>query len=135
MDMNNKISLKLPDLYVCKVAIIGLGYVGLPLAVLISQRYKCSSTKREIRREVIGFDINKERIDELNKNFDRTLEVNQEELKSLKNIIFVDDINRLIDADVFIITVPTPVDKNNTPDLSFTINASNKVGELLLRRK
>ena len=92
----------LPSLKDCKIGVIGLGYVGLPLAAEFAKYYIKNFPK--IKKRIIGFDINKERIDELNKNFDRTLEVNQEELKSLKNIIFVNDINRLIDADVFMIT-------------------------------
>ena len=130
-----KIKRKFPNLYNCKVAIIGLGYVGLPLSVLISQKKKCCLTKQSINRKVIGFDINKERIEQLNKYDDLTLEVTREELKELKNISFVDEIDQLVDSDIFIVTVPTPVDINNNPDLSFTLNACCDLGILLAKRK
>ena len=130
-----KLIKKFPDLYTCKVAIIGLGYVGLPLAVLISQKQKCCLTKRSLNRYVVGFDINKKRIEQLKKYDDLTLEVNREELKDLKNISFVDEVDQLVDSDVFIVTVPTPVDINNNPDLSFTLNACSNLGILLAKRK
>ncbi len=125
----------LPDLYNCKVAVIGLGYVGLPLSVLISQTKKCCLTKRTINRNVIGFDINKERIEQLKNYNDLTLEVSREELKELKNIEFVHETDHLVDSDIFIITVPTPVDTNNNPDLSFTLNACRDLGLILSERK
>ena len=67
-----------PDLYKCSVAIIGLGYVGLPLAVEFAKRKRCFISGKLLRRKVIGFDINKDRINELKKGFDRTNEISEE---------------------------------------------------------
>ena len=99
-----------------KIAIVGLGYVGLPLAVGFSKKY-----------DVIGFDLDLKRIEELKNNFDKTNEVSGSSLASLKNIVFTNNQEELSHAKQFIITVPTPIDKNNKPDLSFLINASKTV--------
>ncbi len=112
-----------------KIAIIGLGYVGLPLARLFATKY-----------DVVGFDINHARIEELRNGHDSTLEVENSALKAVlklrnennKNGLYCS--NELIDlreCNYFIITVPTPVDKNNRPDLSPLIKASNTVGQVL----
>jgi UDP-N-acetyl-D-galactosamine dehydrogenase len=103
-----------------KIAIIGLGYVGLPLAVEFGKT-----------RPVLGFDIHQARIDELEKGFDRTLETSDAELKLASNLKFTCKIERLIEAQIFIVTVPTPIDKNNKPDLSPLIGASGTVGRAL----
>ena len=105
-----------------KIAIVGLGYVGLPLAVLFSSKYK-----------VIGFDKDNSRVTQLNEFYDRTNEV--ESLK-LKNILFnnlevTNTSNKINDCDIYIITVPTPIDKDKKPDLSYLIDATEKVGRLL----
>lgn len=102
------------------IAIIGLGYVGLPLAVEFGKKL-----------DVIGFDINKERIDELNKGIDRTREVESEELKSSTRLRYSFDVNDLKAANYFIITVPTPVDEFKTPDLRPLQSASETVGAVL----
>jgi UDP-N-acetyl-D-galactosamine dehydrogenase len=111
-----------------KVGIIGLGYVGLPLAVAFSEKYK-----------VVGFDINKKRINSLNLFNDATLEITETELKKVINK--KNDLNRglfvtskkenLSNCNFFIITVPTPTDKNNRPDLLPMIKASETVAHLL----
>lgn len=106
-----------------KIAVIGLGYVGLPLAVEFGKKYS-----------TIGFDINKQRIDELNNGFDKTLEIESSELSQVfKNGLFKvsDDINEIRDCNIFIVTVPTPTDKNNRPVLSPLIRASETVGSVL----
>ncbi|UGS20607.1 nucleotide sugar dehydrogenase [Flavobacterium cyclinae] len=111
-----------------KIAIIGLGYVGLPLARLFATKYP-----------VVGFDINPNRIEELNNGKDSTLEVSDELLKSvlksqnnLENGLFnTRDILDIQDANFFVITVPTPVDKNNRPDLTPLYKASETVGKVL----
>jgi UDP-N-acetyl-D-galactosamine dehydrogenase len=103
-----------------KIAIIGLGYVGLPLAVEFGKT-----------RPVLGFDIHQARIDELEKGFDRTLETSDSELKLASNLEFTCNIERLNEAQIFIVTVPTPIDKNNKPDLSPLIGASGTVGRAL----
>ena len=90
------------------IAVIGLGYVGLPLAIAFSKKYK-----------VIGFDINQRRINELNNGNDTTKELSSEEvLKNLNNsIIFTSELEALKDANLYVITVPTPINKNKKPNL------------------
>ena len=106
-----------------KIAIIGLGYVGLPLAVAFSKKF-----------EVIGFDINQERIQELKNGHDHTLEI-EDQLLSLasKNLIYSFNIQDIKDCNIYIITVPTPVDKANRPDLNALIHSSKTVGAILKR--
>ena len=105
-----------------KICIIGLGYVGLPLAHAFSSKY-----------QVVGFDINTKRIEELNNGFDRTEELSETQVKeAIKNgMKFSLDINDIKDCNVFIITVPTPIDKNNRPDLTPLIKSSQTVGKVL----
>ncbi|HEU5292245.1 MAG TPA: nucleotide sugar dehydrogenase [Cyclobacteriaceae bacterium] len=103
-----------------KVGIIGLGYVGLPLAVEFGKTI-----------EVIGFDINEERISELKKGFDRTKEVEPEELKSSTKLSYSSNLQDLKSANYFIVTVPTPVDEYKKPDLTPLISASKTVGSVL----
>ena len=89
------------------IAVVGLGYVGLPLAVEFG-RY----------RNVIGFDINESRIKELNKGIERTLEVTDEELSDAIHLSFSNNLEDLKECKIFIVTVPTPINKNKEPDLS-----------------
>lgn len=103
-----------------KLAIIGLGYVGLPLAVEFGQN-----------RPVVGFDINVERIRELQSGFDGTLEVSSEELSAAVQVVYTSDITQLKDCNCFIVTVPTPVDQSNRPDLSPLLSATKAVGSVL----
>lgn len=111
-----------------KIAVIGLGYVGLPLARLFATKYP-----------VIGFDINQNRIKELNQGNDVTLEIDNETLKSvLKNTPNIDkglfcssSLEDIRDCNYYIITVPTPVDKNNRPDLTPLYKSSETVGKVL----
>lgn len=104
-----------------EIAIVGLGYVGLPLAVAFAEKYK-----------VIGFDINKERINELKQNYDRTLEVNELQLKQIQNtLLFSDELVNLKNCTVYIVTVPTPIDASNRPDLTPLIKSSQTVGSVL----
>lgn len=105
-----------------KIGIIGLGYVGLPLAVEFGKIL-----------DVIGFDINAERIDELKKGIDRTLETDKDELASALKLTFTDDPNELKKVDHYIVTVPTPVDDYKTPDLTPLLRASETVGKVLKR--
>ncbi|WP_158827205.1 nucleotide sugar dehydrogenase [Mucilaginibacter lacusdianchii] len=109
------------------IAIIGLGYVGLPLAVEFGKKYK-----------VVGFDINTSRINELNSGNDHTLETSPEELKAVSmpansssGVYFTADSNYLQACNIFIVTVPTPVDQYNNPDLSSLLKASETVGQAL----
>lgn len=103
-----------------KIAIIGLGYVGLPLAVAFAEHFS-----------VTGFDINSQRIEQLSNHQDLTQEVSHEQLKQAKNLGFTTAAKDIESANCYIITVPTPVDSNNTPDLSPLVNASELVGSLL----
>ncbi|MDC0528819.1 nucleotide sugar dehydrogenase [Gammaproteobacteria bacterium] len=108
------------ELNINKIAIIGLGYVGLPLAVEFG---KSTFT--------IGYDINNQRIDELKSFEDKTLEVSKEELSLANRLEFTSDVNDLKDCNIFIITVPTPIDDVNRPDLNFIINASKTVAKVM----
>ena len=125
----------LPKLENCSVAIIGLGYVGLPLAIEIANQKNCLLTGKEIQRIVFGFDINKNRVEELNKGLDRNNIFPENLIKNVQNIKFVTNQNLLKDIDVFIITVPTPINTKNEPNLSYIRNASKLVGELIKDRK
>ncbi|MEQ9285700.1 MAG: nucleotide sugar dehydrogenase [Cyclobacteriaceae bacterium] len=103
-----------------KVAIIGMGYVGLPLAIEAAKKY-----------QVVGFDINPERLSELQSGFDRTKEVSKKELASVPNLSFTHDSRDLADCNFIIVTVPTPIDANNKPDLRPLLSASKTVGSHL----
>ncbi len=118
----------------CTVAVIGLGYVGLPLAVEIATTRVCKRTQKELNRRVIGFDINKKRLEEIRDSFDRNNEVSTENLKNAKALEFTDDILILSEADVYIITVPTPIDKYKIPNLKPLEKASQTIGLAIKRR-
>ena len=102
-----------------KIAIIGLGYVGLPLAVEFGKK-----------REVIGFDTNKDRIAELRKDNDLTLEVTKQEFKDSIYLSFTTNLNDLKDCNIFIVTVWTPIDKHKRPDLTALEKSSETEGRL-----
>ena len=121
--------LNLPPLNNCSIAVIGLGYVGLPLAIVIANQKRCILSKNKIQRKVIGFDLDISRISELKKGFDRNKISSKKTKKHLENIEFTNDINLLKKVDVFIITVPTPIDNKNNPNLTFIKKASKLVGE------
>ncbi len=118
----------LPDLNKCNIAIIGLGYVGLPLAVELSKVKKSLISNEILDRKIIGFDINLSRIEELKKGIDKTKEISSEDLANATNLTLNSDKSSLQEADVFIITVPTPINKNKNPDLEALIKASQLVG-------
>ncbi len=105
------------------IGIIGLGYVGLPLAVEFGKKYK-----------VVGFDINHDRIKELKSGKDRTLECSSEELAEAKKLKYTSTLEDLSEVNVFIVTVPTPVDDFKRPDLTPLIKASETVGKVLKAR-
>lgn len=102
------------------IAIIGLGYVGLPLAVEFGNK-----------RSVVGFDINLDRIKELKNGHDSTLETTPQELAEAQNLEFTGDLADIADCSIYIVTVPTPIDANNQPDLTPLLGASNTVGGVL----
>lgn len=111
---------KISTLSELKLGVIGLGYVGLPLAVEFGKT-----------RSVIGFDINQSRIRELNSNQDHTLEVSSDELKQAANLVYTADIEKLRVCNTYIVTVPTPIDKHKRPDLSPLIQASQMIGGVI----
>ncbi|OSI13298.1 Vi polysaccharide biosynthesis protein VipA/TviB [Neisseria canis] len=102
------------------LAIIGLGYVGLPLAVEFGKK-----------RPVVGFDINHARIEALKQGHDATLEVDDDELASAKHLSYSADLEDLKKCNVFIVTVPTPIDEHNQPDLTPLVKASETIGKVL----
>ena len=118
----------LPDINTCRISIIGMGYVGLPLALAFANNNINYRNKDEINRTVIGFDINQNRINNLLRNIDETQETQSNELLNRKNIIFTSEVKLLSESDVFIVTVPTPVDKANNPDLTYLQNACKIIG-------
>ena len=103
-----------------KISIVGLGYVGLPLLVEFSKKY-----------QVIGFDIDKLRISELQRGYDKTLELTSDDLNNLSNLVFTNSVSDIQNCDIYIITVPTPIDENKKPDLSLLIDASETVAKLI----
>ena len=109
--------MKLEDI---KLAVIGLGYVGLPLAVEFGKK-----------RSVIGFDINRQRVEELQGGHDHTLEVGSEDLAAATHLRYAHDPEELREANVYIVTVPTPIDAYKRPDLTPLIKASEMLGKVL----
>ena len=104
-----------------KICLIGLGYVGLPLAIAFAEKFK-----------VIGFDINPLRLQELEGGCDRTLEIEDDLLASVKsNISYTSDIQDAKDCNIYIVTVPTPIDKANRPDLMPLVESSKTIGTVL----
>ena len=114
----NNLKSKIQNRDAC-VAIIGLGYVGLPLAIEFSKKYP-----------TVGFDLNEERIKQLKEDIDKTLEVDEKELNKT-NITYTTEVKDIVDCNTYIITVPTPVDKYNNPDMEPLASASTTVGEIL----
>ncbi|WP_252728411.1 Vi polysaccharide biosynthesis UDP-N-acetylglucosamine C-6 dehydrogenase TviB [Alteromonas sp. C1M14] len=105
-----------------KIAVVGLGYVGLPLAVAFGKK-----------RPTVGFDINTQRVNELKTGQDHTLEVSTEELTSTNYLSFTDDTAALSTCDVIIVTVPTPIDKNKQPDMTPLRKASEMIGSIIAK--
>jgi UDP-N-acetyl-D-glucosamine/UDP-N-acetyl-D-galactosamine dehydrogenase len=105
-----------------RIGVVGLGYVGLPLAVEFGKRH-----------ETVGFDVNPKRVSELHRGLDRTLEVTRAELKAARLLSFTTNLPRLKRCNVFIVTVPTPIDGYKRPDLAPLMRASESVGAVLKR--
>lgn len=103
-----------------KIGVIGMGYVGLPLAVEFSHHFS-----------VVGFDINSDRVSDLNKGIDSTNEVDRTSLHKLKNLLFTSEIDELKECNFFIVTVPTPINANKRPDLEPLLSASRLIGKIL----
>jgi UDP-N-acetyl-D-galactosamine dehydrogenase len=104
------------------IAIIGLGYVGLPLALAFSKHY-----------QVIGYDLDHARVDALKKGEDTTLETDGEAIKNARNLVLTNELPSIASATVFIVTVPTPVNADKSPDLSSLLYASSQIASLLKR--
>ena len=105
-----------------KIAVVGLGYVGLPLAMALSQKFT-----------VVGYDIDEQRVVELNEGLDSTNEFSSAEIKGAPISVITNDDKLLQDCVAFIVTVPTPITKDNTPDLSYLLAASATIGKYLKR--
>lgn len=116
-ELQGKTMLKLEDV---KLAIVGLGYVGLPLAVEFGKKV-----------QVVGFDINHQRVAALKDGHDVTLEVSDEELQLASKLTYSTSLDDLKDVNVFIVTVPTPIDEHKRPDLTPLIKASESIGKVL----
>jgi UDP-N-acetyl-D-galactosamine dehydrogenase len=112
----------IPEIRKCRIGVVGLGYVGLPLAVEFGKRY-----------ETTGFDVKAERIAQLRRGQDVTLEASRAELKEAKRLSFTTDLNKLKSCQVFIVTVPTPIDEYKRPDLTALRRASESVGAVMRR--
>jgi UDP-N-acetyl-D-glucosamine/UDP-N-acetyl-D-galactosamine dehydrogenase len=112
----------IPEIRKCRIGIVGLGYVGLPLAVEFGKHY-----------ETVGFDVKAERIAQLRRGRDVTLEVTGAELKAARRLTFTTDLKRLRTCQVFIVTVPTPIDDYKRPDLTALRRASEAVGAVMRR--
>jgi len=112
--------MKLTNMNIKKIALIGLGYVGLPLAVEFGKK-----------RSVIGFDINRDRIDALQQGLDSTLETTKQELQDAVYLKYTTKLDDIKDCTIFIVTVPTPIDKHKRPDLTPLEMASNSIGRVL----
>ena len=120
MDKDSNMSDFLMNKARAKLAIIGLGYVGLPLALAFGEKFK-----------TVAFDISTSRIQELISGIDKTGETTTEDLLKVKNCRFTDEVGSLENCNTYIITVPTPIDKNNRPDLSFLSSATELVAKFL----
>ena len=103
-----------------KIAVIGLGYVGLPLAVEFGKKYN-----------VVGFDVNKKRINELKNKIDRTMEVYREDIEDAHYLSYTSDVQDIKDCKYYIVTVPTPIDENKKPDLKPLLSATKTVSSVL----
>jgi UDP-N-acetyl-D-galactosamine dehydrogenase len=102
------------------IAVIGLGYVGLPLALAFSKKY-----------QVIGYDLDNARVDALKRGEDTTLESAVEDLKAANNLVLTNDLALIADANIYIVTVPTPVHADKSPDLSFLLYATSQIATIL----
>ena len=129
--MTEKIISNLPSYLECNICIIGLGYVGLPLATEFNKRQTCLRNGEKLKRKIVGFDLNSKRIEALKVGEDSTKETDPRDLKYLESIFFTSNLMDTIDCDVFIICVPTPIDSNKDPDLNFLESATKNVAKII----
>ena len=124
--------MRTPNISNLTVGVLGLGYVGLPLAIQIATTKINKQTKEKIQRKVIGFDINAKRINELQNFIDSTSTIKKKDFNlASNNISFTSTHFDLFAAEVFIVTVPTPINKLNCPDFQFLEKASFILGEII----
>jgi UDP-N-acetyl-D-glucosamine/UDP-N-acetyl-D-galactosamine dehydrogenase len=121
--IGTKNSMVMAEENIFKIAVIGLGYVGLPLAVEFGRIFSTT-----------GFDINSKRIHELKKGNDHTLEITRQDFNKAKHLSFTSDIKNITSCNIFIITVPTPIDSQKRPDLTPLTNASEMIGKILKKQ-
>ncbi len=132
--MSNNNRSNLPSIENCTICIVGLGYVGLPLAIEFSKIKTCLRTGKKLNRNVIGFDLNQKRIDQLKLGLDTTKETEEKDLNEFKSINFTSELNKISTSDVFIISVPTPIDIDKNPDLNCLEKATASIGEIIKAR-
>ena len=108
-----------------KISVIGQGYVGLPLTIEFGKKYK----------KIVGFDNSSKRILEIKKNIDNNKEIKKSEFIKARNVNFTDDPKNISNSDFFIITVPTPLNRNKKPDLSNLIKATKIVAKKIKKKK
>ena len=131
---SDPIGLKHPAHETCTIAVIGLGYVGLPLAVAFGTPRTCLRSGVKLQRRVLGFDVNLARLSALSQGNDTTNETTRDELAAATQLVYVGDPGLLAEADVFVVTVPTPIDSTKRPDLTPLQRASETVGQALKLR-
>ena len=103
-----------------KISVIGLGYVGLPLAVEFGVKFN-----------TVGYDVNNRRVEELKVGFDRTKEITKKKLQLSRKLFLTSNLENIKNSNIYIIAVPTPIDKENNPDLNILLNATSIVASVL----
>ena len=130
--MSENINKELPLNNNCIITIIGIGYVGLPLAIEFAKTSICKRTGEKLDRKIFGFDINKNRIEQLKDGYDYTSEINDYEKKFLNDIHFTNNYKDILNSDVYIITVPTPIDSQKIPNLKPLDSACRTVAKSIM---
>ena len=130
--MSENINKELPLNHNCIISIIGIGYVGLPLAIEFAKTTICKRTGEKLDRKIFGFDINKNRIEQLKDGYDYTSEINDYEKEFLNDIHFTNNYKDILNSDVYIITVPTPIDSQKIPNLKPLDSACRTVAKSIM---
>ena len=130
--MSENINKELPLNNNCIITIIGIGYVGLPLAIEFAKTSICKRTGEKLDRKIFGFDINKNRIEQLKDGYDYTSEINDYEKEFLNDIHFTNNYKDILNSDVYIITVPTPIDSQKIPNLKPLDSACRTVAKSIM---